>query len=237
LLSRFPITERHSRNDYSFRIETNVLYHSRGVLDVRVQVNPQYSFRAVVAHLKSRRQHDLYDQTIMRHQEARLLRAHVERALERDPALNMVVMGDMNDAPETATIQTILGQSPFRLVDLLPQDRTGGYNTHLWRFRGQWSRIDYLFVSPGMTNESVAGSARIADVPGWDKASDHRAVSASFRPEEPLVLDGDDDPHPHPKPAVQPATNRRLIVFALISVFVVADGLIVVWLLRRRPKS
>ncbi len=229
LLSRFPITERHSRNDYSFKIENNVLFHSRGVLDVRVQVNPQYSFRAVVAHLKSKRQHDLYDQTVMRREEARLLRTHVAGALEREAALNLIVMGDLNDTPETETVQTIIGQPPLQLMDLMPQDSTGGYQTHLWRYRGVWSRIDYLLASPGMAHEYVTGSARIADMAGHDRASDHRAVYASFRTEESVPIVETASP-----PADSPISGR--LIFALVAAVIVADVVVVLWILsRRRP--
>jgi endonuclease/exonuclease/phosphatase family metal-dependent hydrolase len=230
LLSRFPITERNSRTDYTLTIATNVLRVSRGVLDVRVKVNDRYSFRAVVAHLKSHRQDTAFDQAVTRLEEARVLRRHVERALQENPALNLIVMGDFNDTPETETIQTLIGKPPLRLMDLMPQDSAGGHDTHYWRYRKQWSRIDYLLLSPGMSNRYVAGSARIADVSGWDKASDHRAVSATFRvpavvPAAPAKLE---------VPVIGPG-NRQTIFFA-VAAFVVANAMVLVWLLRRRQK-
>lgn len=230
LLSRFPITERHSRTDYSFTMGTNVLRVSRGVLDVRVKVNGQYSFRAVVAHLKSRRQDTPFDQAVTRLEEARLLRHHVAQALQTDPALNMIVMGDFNDNPEAEPIRTVIGQSPLQLMDLLPTDSAGTYNTHFWRYRKQWSRLDYLLLSPGMTNEYMTGSAHIADVPGWDKASDHRAVSASFRSEEVAPV----TPAAPPTAASQ-SSNRRMI-FVAVAAFVIADAVIVLWVLKRQRK-
>lgn len=229
LLSRFPITERHSRTDYSYQLGTNTLYHSRGVLDVQIQVTADYSFRTVVAHLKSRRQHELFDDTLMRHAEARLLREHVARALAADPARNLILMGDLNDPPESESLRVILGQPPGQLRDLMPQDRAGRFNTHLWRFRRQWSRIDYLLVSTGMANDYVAGSARIADEPGWDRASDHRAVYARFTSVETAPV-----PAAETAPTGAGGIKPRLLIIGVVAAVLVLDGLLVLWILSRR---
>ena len=180
LLSRFPIARRFSRTDYHYTQSTNRFWMSRGVLDVAIQVNDQFSFRAVVAHLKSRRVTNGADQAEMREAEARLLRGHIDSVLEHDPETDLLVIGDLNDTPGSEAIRTVLGTDPFRLVDLRPVDSHGGTGTHYWRFRQQFSRIDYLLASPALAKKLVAGSARIADGPGWLTASDHRALSASF---------------------------------------------------------
>ncbi len=180
LLSRFPIVERFSHTDYTYLLDGQPRRMERGVLDVKIRVNDHYTFRAVVVHLKSRRQVEVGDQAVMRLQEAKLLRAHVGKALKKDPQLNLIVMGDFNDTPESKPVRTIVGEPPVALLDLRPADSKGGHDTYYWKYRDEFSRIDYLVASPGMWNEHVPGSARIADVEGWDKASDHRAVYAKF---------------------------------------------------------
>jgi len=180
VLSRFPIVERHSRTNYSYSLQGESRPIERGVLDVAVRVNEGYSFRAVVVHLKSKRATEAGDQAVMRLNEARLLRQHIESALDSSPQLNMLVMGDLNDTPGSVPITTVLGGGRFPLFDLRPLASDGSDGTHFWRWKKEWSRIDYLLASPGMSNEFVQGSARIADLEGWDKASDHRAVSAKF---------------------------------------------------------
>jgi endonuclease/exonuclease/phosphatase family metal-dependent hydrolase len=211
LLSRFPIAERHSRADYAYDLEGQPRRIERGILDVTVQVNDGYSFRAVLVHLKSKRVTEEGDQAVMRLNEARLLRQHVESALERNPRLNLLVMGDLNDTPDSEPIRTVIGGDPMRLFDLHPLDSQGADGTHFWRARREFSRIDYLLASPGMSNEFVSGSARIADVEGWDKASDHRAVSARFHDREigePAVV-------PTTLQPAQPA-NRALLVYVIL---------------------
>lgn len=180
LLSRFPIARRFSRTDYTYLLKGEPRPIERGILDVEVKVNDSYSFRAVVAHLKSKRQSKIGDQAVMRLEEAKLMRAHIGKALKDNPRLNLIAMGDFNDTPESEAIRSIIGEPPFNLFDLMPVDSKGGHDTHFWKARDLFSRIDYLITSPGLSNEYIEGSAHIADVPEWNDASDHRVVYAQF---------------------------------------------------------
>jgi endonuclease/exonuclease/phosphatase family metal-dependent hydrolase len=232
LLSRFPIVERFSRTDPTYLLTGNPRRMERGILDVKLRVNDQYTFRAVVAHLKSRRPVEYGDQAVMRLEEAHLLRAHVAKALKNDPELNLIVMGDLNDTPESAAIRAVAGEPPFALFELLPVDRQGGHDTFYWKSRNQFSRIDYLFTSPGLANEYVPASARIADVEGWEKASDHRAVFAAFFAHEVSQT--------APPPPARSGQSRFAFVIAWWTVGVGVAAL-VTWItfsrLRRRPRS
>jgi Cu-Zn family superoxide dismutase len=180
LLSRFPITERYSRTDYSYSVGGHPMRMERGILDVEVSVSGDYSFRALVVHLKSKPLFETGDQATMRLEEAKLLRSHVGKTLKHTPGLNLIVMGDFNDTPESKPIRTIVGERPFALFDLMPVDSKGGNDTYCWKSRNLFSRIDYMIASLGLSNEYIEGSAHIADVPGWSDASEHRAVYARF---------------------------------------------------------
>jgi len=181
LISSYPIAQRNSRTDYNYLLDGKPTRIQRGILDVLVKVNDSYSFRALVVHLKSKRASDIGDQVKMRLEEARLLRAHIGKILKDSPQQKLIVMGDFNDMPDSEPIRVIIGEPPFTLFALRPLDSTGGNGTHFWRARHEFSRIDYLITSPAMSNDYVSGSAHIADLEGWDKASDHRMVYASFR--------------------------------------------------------
>ena len=180
LLSRFPIAERHSRTDYTYTLGTKPMTMSRGILDVLLQVNPQYSFRVLVVHLKSKREVDYGDQARMRLEEARLLRQHIEAILQKHSRQNLLLIGDHNDTPETETMRPAVGTAPFQLFDLNPVDSRGYHDTHYWMARRQYSRIDYLLASPGMSNEYVAGSAHLVETNLWRRAGDHRPIFAQF---------------------------------------------------------
>jgi endonuclease/exonuclease/phosphatase family metal-dependent hydrolase len=180
VLSRFPIVERHSVTNAIHLLDGKPMAVQRGILDVLIKVNDHYSFRALVVHLKSKRTVDYGDQAAIRLGEARLLREHIGKILKKSPTQNLVAMGDFNDTPDSEPVRAILGEPPFQLFALHPLDSEGKDGTHLWRARNQYSRIDYLVLSPGMSNEFIAGSARIADVPAWKTASDHRMIYGRF---------------------------------------------------------
>ncbi len=180
LLSRHPIRHRFSRSDYTYRLGFESARMSRGLLDVEIQVGTDYRFRAIVLHLKSRRAVDYGDQEYMRLQEARLARQHIEQILQKNPRQNLIVMGDLNDKPDSLPVRTIIGAPPLELFDLNPADARGYHDTHFWCAVKQWSRIDYLLPSPGMWSEYVAGSARLVTGEDWLKGSDHKALLATF---------------------------------------------------------
>jgi endonuclease/exonuclease/phosphatase family metal-dependent hydrolase len=184
LLSRFPITERLSHTNDTYVLNGQNRRIERGILDVRVQVNPQYSFRALVVHLKSKRAVDYGDQAAIRLAEAKLLHQQIETILHRDPHENFIILGDFNDTPDSPPLRELAGTNCHSLFILAPRDSKGFDSTHFWRWQkdpsNRWSRIDYLMASPGMSNEYVDGSAMINDPPGWRDASDHRAISARF---------------------------------------------------------
>lgn len=203
LLSRFPITGRFSRTDYVFTVSTNAHSVQRGILDVAIQVNDHYSFRALVVHLKSRREVPEFDQAEMRLNEAQTLRHHIAKALKEQPDLNLLVMGDFNDVPDSAPLRAVVGEPPFTLHILPARTRAGHTGTHLWRARREWSRIDYIIVSPGMLPEFIPNSARVGEHPLSDRASDHRPVWADFYAED---RSAPAEPDPAPSSAVEPAT-------------------------------
>jgi endonuclease/exonuclease/phosphatase family metal-dependent hydrolase len=239
LLSRYPIVSRQSRTDYTYELAGHTTANGRGILDVTVQVNPQYAFRALVVHLKSKRQVDgSADQAQVRLEEAKLLRAHIGKALKQDANENLIVMGDFNDTPEAAPIKAIVGEPPFALFPLPCKTSRGYEGTHLWRGRGEWSRIDYLMTSPGMSNEFIEGSAKIREGRADAEASDHRMVYASFQAR-------DIGPAPQPKvvatakpakPIAISQTSAPVLYAVIIGLFAVVIVLAVLLMYTRRQR-
>ena len=222
LLSRFPIVQRLSRTDYTYRLNDRPAPISRGILDVVVQVNDRYSFRAIVVHLKSKRTIELGDQAVMRLEEAKLLRTHLNSIFKNNPTPKLLAMGDFNDTPETLPIKTVLGEPPFALVALPCQTSKGYSGTHLWRFHSDWSRLDYLLASPSLLNDFVTGSAHIYEGPAAGIASDHRVIYATFT--TPAVVKG------------PVATNpiRRLVFTGILLGMVLVAGVVAIVVARHR---
>ena len=221
LLSRFPIVARHSRTDYTYRLNDRATPISRGILDVALQIADHYSFRAIVVHLKSKRAVEFGDQSEMRLEEAKLLRAHLADIFQRDPETKLLALGDFNDTPETTPIKTVMGPAPFALFALPCQTSRGYTGTHLWRFHSEWSRLDYLLASRALSNDFVAGSAQIYEGPDAGVASDHRLIYASFR--TPTVGSAPLAGHP----------TRRLGLTTILLVLVLVAGGIAIVIARR----
>lgn len=179
VLSRFPILERTPRMDDTYRIGGTNLPVLRGFADVVIEPAPGYRFRLIVAHLKSKVYHPL-GQTEMRRNEARLLANHVRKALRGNPAMNLLVVGDLNDSPDSAPLHEILGNGSTRLIDLRPADAVGDVWTHQGRGVDIYSRIDYVLASPGMALEFVRDRSRAVRDPAVPQASDHRPLFAVF---------------------------------------------------------
>jgi endonuclease/exonuclease/phosphatase family metal-dependent hydrolase len=186
LLSRFPIVARNSRGDISFDLNGKIERFNRGILDVTVEVNPNYRLRLVGAHLKSRRAIDEYDEAWMRAKEAWFLREHLETILEADPKTNLLLFGDMNDTKNNYPIRELIGKKGTRnyMMDLWLRDSRDERWTHYWKAADEYSRIDYLMVSPALVKEVKFDKSGINESPFWNDASDHRAIFTTITAED-----------------------------------------------------
>ena len=199
VLSRFPITARRSQTNQTFLLGGRRFGVSRGFGEVDIQVSTNYSFTLLVAHFKSRRPVAQADEADLRLEEAKLLRQEIDRVLATDPAANLVVLGDLNDSPDSPSTRTVLGRGRARLVDTRPAESSGegtsatpGVDpaarritwTHFYSRDDSYTRIDYLLLSPGMAREWVPGQSCVLRLPGWGLASDHRPLVAAFETED-----------------------------------------------------
>ncbi len=186
LLSRFPIVARHSRDDLSYSIADARLPFQRGVLDVTIAINPSYHLRYVALHLKSKREVAEANQALMRLNEARLARDHIDRIFEREPGVNLLVAGDFNDLriePPVKTLQGGFGRQDY-LSSLTLEDRHGFRWTHYWSFADSYSRFDFALYSKGLSPEIDRSASHIYHWDEWNTASDHRPLVISIVPED-----------------------------------------------------
>jgi endonuclease/exonuclease/phosphatase family metal-dependent hydrolase len=185
LLSRFPIVARDSRADVAFTLNGQQERVRRGFLDVTVEVNPGYRLRCVGVHLKSKLPIP-QGEALVRRLEAQKLREHLDGIFAKEPHANVICYGDFNDTKDQPMFSTVTGPrgSPGHMSDLWCRDRFGDRWTYYWKTADQYSRIDYLFVSPGLLPEVNRSSASVHRSEDWSQASDHRPVFTSIRPIE-----------------------------------------------------
>jgi endonuclease/exonuclease/phosphatase family metal-dependent hydrolase len=180
VLSRFPIVSVQNHTNDFYSIGEAKVAVARGFLDVGIQVNPQYRFRLLAAHLKSKVYSPL-GQTEMRRNEARLLNKIVREILNEDPNINLLVAGDLNDDYNSAPLREVSGRRGGEMTDLRPADSSGDVWTCFKASTDSFSRFDYFFVSDGMLPEVVREQSRVVHDPLTYEASDHRPVIAVFR--------------------------------------------------------
>ena len=135
-----------------------------------VQVNTNYTFTLLAAHLKSKRAVAEADEAELRLEEAKLLREKIDARLAANPNANLVVLGDFNDRQGFTLHQSIIGRGKQKLVDTRPAERNGDDTgaasnppanraTSPGRIitagRILYSRIDFILLSPGLAREWV----------------------------------------------------------------------------------
>lgn len=184
VLSQFPMVSVQHRTNEWYSVGAAKVSVARGFLDITFQVTPQYRFRMLSAHLKSKVYSPL-GQTEMRRNEARLLNKIVRGVLEKDPSVNLLVAGDLNDDYNSSPLREVAGRRGGEMTDLRPADCAGDVWTCYQSSTDSFSRFDYFFVSDGMLPEVVRDQTRVVRDPLTYVASDHRPVVAVFRAVDP----------------------------------------------------
>lgn len=194
VLSRLPITARRPHTNDDYLLEGRRFQVSRGFAEVDIRVNAGFSFTLIAAHLKSRRPVPNADEADERFEEAKILRHLVDARLSANPDLNLVVLGDFNDTPDSPAIREIMGHGRDRLVDTRPAERNGDNAppeegrrdprnvvwTEYYGFADTYSRIDYILLSPAMARAWLGGDTYVLNLPNWGVGSDHRPLVAGF---------------------------------------------------------
>jgi endonuclease/exonuclease/phosphatase family metal-dependent hydrolase len=183
VLSRLPIVARNPRTEDLYTIGPKQFPVLRGFIELEIEAHPDYRFRLLAAHLKSKQFHP-YGQAEMRRNEARLLNNHVRAILKDDPAANLLVLGTLNDDPASRVLREIHSyQDKPLLFDLRPVDSAGD----AWTFRADddtHQRTDYLLVNAGMLNEVRLDKTYVVRSPRLLDASNHRPLVATFTARE-----------------------------------------------------
>ena len=198
ILSKFPFTARRPHTNDNFLLGGRRFRVTRGLAEVQVQVNRNYSFTLIAAHLKSKLAVARADEAELRLEEAKILREKIDARLAEDPDVNLVVLGDFNDTPNSASTKAIIGKGRQKLIDTRPAERNGDAAclgssaraarrvtwTHFYAAEDSYARIDFLLLSAGMAREWITNETYVLAMPDWGLASDHRPIVAAFEAEE-----------------------------------------------------
>jgi endonuclease/exonuclease/phosphatase family metal-dependent hydrolase len=184
LLSRFPITSRNSQPRLYYQMGATSFPMQRGILDATVSIRTDFQVHFIGVHLKSKRAIPEADETLMRRNEAHLLRLHMDRLFDQEPKAQVVCYGDFNEHRNEPAISAIIGSraSPGFMTDLHLRDAHGLVWTHFWDAADVYGRLDYLFVSRSLRPRVDMKNSYIHTAADFDNASDHRPLVMTIRP-------------------------------------------------------
>ncbi|MCC5025365.1 MAG: endonuclease/exonuclease/phosphatase family protein [Candidatus Synoicihabitans palmerolidicus] len=178
VLSRMPMGDVIEYKDLEFQYFEGRETVKRGMLEVRFPTAGG-EVTVFVVHLKSRWTERRDDPTakIRRGKEATAAR---DRVLERFPdpqTARFVIVGDLNDVPTERPFRAFEHRGPLAVSRAVrAADSREETWTHFYRRADEYSRVDYVLVSPGLFNAVQGGRAKIWDTVDVLNASDHRPV-------------------------------------------------------------
>lgn len=178
LLSRFPIIARNSRTDLAYKIGDTTFPMQRGILDVTVKPAEGLELRCIGVHLKSMREVPEADQSVMRRNEAHLLRRHIEGLQAAAPGSKILLYGDFNEHRNEPSIEAIIGSraSDSYMGEVKIWDVDGEVWTHFWDAADSYARLDYFFVSKTLRPHLDFKKCFVYSKRTFFEASDHRPI-------------------------------------------------------------
>ena len=178
LLSRRPLTGVSSHDDLEFTYFNAKEKVKRGLLEATISTAAG-DVTIFALHLKSRftERPDDPMSAIRRAGEATAIRDCVLKRFPAPDGARFVLLGDCNDGKSSKTLEHFEKRGKTAVAELLPAaDSRGETWTHFYRREESYSRVDHIFVSPGLRPTVQGGVARIFDGEGVREASDHRPV-------------------------------------------------------------
>ena len=188
LLSRFPLEMQHDTRT-TFPLDGISQRVRRGILDVTVQIRPDFPLRILGVHLKSARVVPEYDQAAFRRAESLVLRNRIEEILGEESAQPLIVFGDFNDTKNSPVVKGVAGRAGSRKsLTILPlADRLGDQWTHRRDETDEYSRIDYIMVNQILRRLVLRRDTGLHRDKNWFEASDHRPMILSLRLPRPVA--------------------------------------------------
>lgn len=191
IFSKIKPKEANHKTDAFYELRNNTVPIQRGFANCLFEWPNGYQLRLLVAHFKSKRFHRL-GQSDMRRYESRHLRYLVNELILKDPACNLLVMGDLNDSPNSSPLNTLFSRRrnpEGQLFDLRPLDSQGFSWTHFWAAEDSYSRIDYMLTNQSLLPEVDFKHTKIVMTQASLAASDHRPLLVTIHPVDKPVTD------------------------------------------------
>ncbi len=182
VLSRVPFTSIGRHTDLDFKYFEGRELVKRGMLEVRFDTAAG-EVALFVVHLKSRltERRDDPQANLRRGREATAARDRILELFPEPAAARFVILGDFNEGPLGRPVRAFAERGPLEIARVVPaEDSRGETWTHLYRRNDEYSRVDFVMVSPLLEPAVQDGQGTILDGDLVLRASDHRPVKLVF---------------------------------------------------------
>jgi endonuclease/exonuclease/phosphatase family metal-dependent hydrolase len=178
VLAKRPLRAVTTHTDLQFTYFSGKEVVKRGLIEVTIATTSG-DLTLFGVHLKSRFTDRADDpmSAIRRAGEATAIRDRILKRFSAPVEGRFVILGDCNDGRTSRAAAFLQKRGKTQIATLLPgTDSRGEVWTHAFRREETYSRVDHIFVSPGLFGAVKNGSSRIYDAEGVREASDHRPV-------------------------------------------------------------
>ena len=197
ILSRFPFTARRPHTDDSFLLKRTPLPRQPRLCRSGLQVNTNYSFTLMAAHLKSKRAVAQADEAELRLEEAKLLREKIDAAWRPIPrptssssatsTTPKILPRPRPSSAAASTSWSIPAPPSATATTSQLQTRPGPAQRHLDPLLRQGRHLfaDRLYP-PQPRHGARMGHQEtyVLTIPNWGVGSDHRPIVATFEAED-----------------------------------------------------
>ncbi len=178
VLARRPLQAVVTHTDLQFTYFGGKETVKRGLLEATIAAEGG-DVTFFMVHLKSRLtdRPDDPQSAVRRAGEATAIRDRVLKRFPVPATARFIILGDCNDSrsSKAATFLQKRGKTEISVL-VAAVDSRGEYWSHAYRREETYSRVDQIFISPGLKGTVSGGAGRIYDGDGVLTASDHRPV-------------------------------------------------------------
>ncbi len=194
LLTKYPITDEKLIDDILLKdpdgktmifnygyLEGKPIPFSRGILKVRVKIKNNQEVTFFIVHFKAGWSEQSPERRIA---ESTAIRQVVRQLYNENKEVDFVILGDFNDTPRSKPVKLLEGldtDMPIKDVFDLEPEKVSNKIRASHPSRNPYRPIDHIFVSPGMVENYVQGSAKVFRHPKESDASDHLPVICQFK--------------------------------------------------------
>ena len=182
VLSRRPLTHVGRHTDLDFKYFEGRESVKRGMLEVRFDTEAG-EVALFVVHLKSRLTELRADPQAKerRGKEATAARNRILQLYPDSETARFIIAGDFNEGTLQRPVRAFSRIGERVISELVPAADTRGETwTHLYRRNDEYSRVDFIMISPILRGTVRNGRGVVSDHPDVLSASDHRPVVATL---------------------------------------------------------